>query len=216
MNWFLLISSSFIIGFLTAIPIGATHVEIAKRSISGYINSALMLILGAIIADLLYGFISLYGIAPFLQYRYVEAIFCFTAAITLSILGVLTIIHSDKPSYGYSERTIFKSNSSFFIGFSINTTNPSMLFWWPFCFEFLKSIGIIHTTVDYVKTTFVVIGSLGMGIYFILFAIFLKKKGNFIVKKYESKINKALGILLVCFSVYFIVKAFLLGYIYLR
>lgn len=207
MSWIILIVASFTMGFLTAVPIGATQIEAAKRSMSGHIKGALMLILGAVVSDMLYGFAALYGIAPFLQDRYVEAFFWFIGAVILIILGVFTIIHSDKINKNTDKPLLFRSKISFLVGFSIDTANPSMIFWWLFCFEFLKNAGVIHAPVASVKTTFIISESLGIGAYLALLAIFLKKTGNFIIKKYESKINKVFGILLICFSVYFILRA---------
>jgi len=57
MKLVLLIVVSYVIGFFTAIPIGATQVEIAKRSISGYFKEALMVVAGSATSDLMYGFL---------------------------------------------------------------------------------------------------------------------------------------------------------------
>ena len=211
MDWIVLIAASFATGFAAAIPVGATHIEIAKRSIVLRIKSAFMIILGALISDLIYGFVAMYGIAPFLQDKYVEAFFWLIGAVVLIILGVFTIIYSDKVNEG-RDRPLFKSNFSLIVGFTINTVNPSMIFWWLFCFELFKNIGIVHTATLSVKTAFVVSGIAGMGAYYSLFVIFLKKVGSTgIIRKYESKINKVFGALLISLSIYFIYKAIEIG-----
>lgn len=207
-----LIAASFAMGFLTAIPIGATQIEVAKRSMSGHIKGALMLILGAVVSDLLYGFVALYGMLPFLQDRYVEAFFWFISAVILIILGSFTIIYSDKINKSARCPALFGSKTSFLVGFSIDTANPSMIIWWLLCFEFLKNVGIIHMSISSVKTTFIIAGSLGIGTYLALLAIFLKKIGNSIIQKYEGKINRALGVLLIIFSLYFVFKALKMFY----
>jgi len=207
MDWVVLTAASFATGFAAAIPIGATHIEIAKRSMALRFKSAFMIILGALISDLIYGFVAMYGIAPFLQDRYVEAFFWFIGAVVLIILGVFTIIYSDKVNKS-RDIHLFKNNLSLIIGFTINTVNPSMIFWWLFCFELFKNMGIVHTATLSVKTAFVVFGIMGMGTYYSLFVIFIKKVGSTgIIKKYESKINKVFGALLISLSIYFIYKA---------
>ncbi len=55
----------YIMGYFTAIPIGATQIEIAKRSFSGLVKPALMIVLGSALSDTMYGFIAFFGIAPF-------------------------------------------------------------------------------------------------------------------------------------------------------
>ena len=207
MSWIILIAASFAMGFLTAVPIGATQIEAAKRSMSGHMQSALMLVLGAIASDMLYGFVALYGIAPFLQDRYVEAFFWFVGAVILIILGLFTMIYSDKVNAGGKSPVLFGSRMSFIVGFSIDTANPSMIFWWLFCFEFLKNMGIVHIADSSVKAIFIIAESIGIGFYLILLAVFLKKTGKFVMKKYESRINKALGVMLIGISMYFIFKA---------
>ncbi len=207
-----MIAVSFAIGLLTAVPIGVTQVEVAKRSMSGNIRSALMLIFGAVVSDLLYGFVALYGIAPFLQDRYIEAFFWLIGAVILIILGSFTIIHSDKINKSTRCPPLFGSKTSFLVGFSIDTANPSMIFWWLFCFQFLKNVGIIHMSISSVKTTFIIAESLGIGTYLALLAIFLKKIGSFIIQKYEGRINRALGVLLIIFSLYFVLKVFRVFY----
>ncbi len=212
MDWIVLTVASFATGFASAIPIGATHIEIAKRSIVLRIKSAFMIILGALISDLIYGFVAMYGIAPFLRDRYVETFFWLIGAVVLIILGVSTIIYSDKVN-DEKDKPLFKTNFSLLVGFIINTVNPSMIFWWLFCFELFKNIGIVHTATLSIKTAFVVSGIMGMGAYYSLFVIFIKKVGSTgIIKKYESKINKVFGVLLIGLSVYFIYKAIEIGY----
>ncbi len=213
MNWIVLTAASFFMGILTAIPIGATQIETAKRSISGNMKSALMLVLGAVASDMLYGFAALYGIAPFLQDRFVEAFFWFVGAVILIILGLFTMIYSDKVNTGGKSPILFGSRMSFLVGFSIDTANPSMIFWWLFCFEFLKNMGIVHTPDSYIKAIFIVAESIGIGAYLVLLAVLLKKTGKFVVKKYESSINKALGAMLIGISVYFIFKAVKVSYV---
>ena len=120
MKLILLIIVSYIIGFFTAIPIGATQVEIAKRSISGYFKDALMVIAGSAASDMMYGFIAMFGIAPFLKDEKVEAFFWFVGGTILIILGIFTLIYSDKSNSSNTEKTtLFKSNTSLFIGFSL-------------------------------------------------------------------------------------------------
>jgi LysE type translocator. len=53
-------------GFVAAVPVGATQLEIARRSLNGYFSSALMIMVGSVISDVMYGIIALFGIAPFL------------------------------------------------------------------------------------------------------------------------------------------------------
>jgi len=208
MKLILLIIVSYIIGFFTAIPIGATQVEIAKRSISGYFKEAMMVIAGSAASDMIYGFIAMFGIAPFLKDEKVEAFFWFVGGTILIILGIFTLIYSDKNSSNNTEKaTLFKSNASLFIGFSLAATNPPIIFWWLFCFEFIKSIGIVPSSASMYAIIFLLSAGLGIVSYLVGLALFLKKMGKKISPEIEYRINRIMGILLIVLSLYFLLKS---------
>ncbi len=208
MKLILLIIVSYIIGFFTAIPIGATQVEIAKRSISGYFKEAMMVIAGSAASDMIYGFVAMFGIAPFLKDEKVEAFFWFVGGTILIILGIFTLIYSDKNSSNNTEKaTLFKSNVSLFIGFSLAATNPPIIFWWLFCFEFIKSIGIVPSSASMYAIIFLLSAGFGIVSYLVSLALFLKKMGKKISPETECRINRIMGILLIALSLYFLFKS---------
>jgi len=199
---------SYIIGFLTAIPVGATQVEIAKRSIAGYTKEALMVVIGSVSSDLMYGFIAMFGIAPLLENKKVEAIFWLIGGIILVILGVSTLILNKNNNQNRVEKQMmFKTHTSLLIGFSLAVTNPPIIFWWLFCFEILKDIGIVPKFEPTYAIVFLLSAASGIASYLSSLALFLKKVGRKISYKTEYKINKVLGILLILFSFYFFIKS---------
>ncbi len=208
MKLILLIIISYIIGFFTAIPIGATQVEIAKRSISGYFKEALMVIAGSAVSDMIYGFIAMFGIAPFLKDEKVEAFFWFVGGIILIVLGIFTLIYNDKNNSNNTGKVmLFKSHTSLFIGFSLAVTNPPIIFWWLFCFEFIKSIGIVPSSASMYAIILLLSAGFGIVSYLIGLALFLKKMGKKISPEIEYKINRIMGILLIALSLYFLLKS---------
>ena len=208
MRFILLIVVSYVIGFFTAIPIGATQVEIAKRSISGYIKEALMVVAGSVTSDLMYGFIAMFGIAPFLKDEKVEAFFWFIGGIILIVLGIFTLIYSHKRGYNNTEKTmLFRSHTSLLVGFSLAVTNPPIIFWWLFCFEFIKSMGIVPNFEPVYAVIFLLSAGAGIASYLSGLALFLRKIGKKISYKTERKINKAMGTLLIMLSLYFFLKS---------
>ncbi len=208
MRFVLLIIVSYIIGFFTAIPIGATQVEIAKRSMSGYIKEALMVVAGSVTSDLMYGFIAMFGIAPFLKDEKVEAFFWFIGGIILIVLGIFTLIYSDKRGYNNTEKTmLFKAHTSLLVGFSLAVTNPPIIFWWLFCFEFIKSVGIVPNFEPVYAVIFLLSAGAGIASYLSGLALFLRKIGKKISYKTEGKINKIMGALLIILSFYFLFKS---------
>ena len=67
--------SAYMMGFLAAVPAGPVQIEVIRRSINGHMRSSFMVIAGALIADIIYGVIALFGIAPFLNDEKVMAVF---------------------------------------------------------------------------------------------------------------------------------------------
>jgi hypothetical protein len=63
----LLFVLAFGFGFVAAIPLGGSQIEMAKRAMQGHLRAALAVVLGSVTSDVLYGIIALYGIAPFMR-----------------------------------------------------------------------------------------------------------------------------------------------------
>ncbi len=118
-------------GFFTAIPIGATQIEIAKRSLNNQLQAGLMVVFGSVSSDVMYGFIALFGVAPFLRNQMVIAIFKMVGAAILLILAFFTFRQNTKADIMNLTDSILKDKRlSFITGFSLALTNPVMIFWW--------------------------------------------------------------------------------------
>ncbi len=213
MNWMVLALMSFVSGFLTALPIGTTHIEVAKRVINRHTTSAYMVIFGAIASDFMYGLITLFGIAPLFKDRFVEILLWFIGAMIALILGIFTIIYGNDHNSNYNVK-LFKSNASFVLGLTINIANPSMMAWWLFVLEFFKSLGVISEATFQAKMLLVLSALSGMISSYALFVKFTEKFGssNF-ESKYGDKITKAMGVLLILISIYLMYKSLEFGFI---
>ena len=83
-------------GFAAAIPIGATQIEIAKRSLNNQLRPAYMVVTGSVFSDVMYGFIALFGVAPFLKSKIVVAVSGLVSALILWLLAFLAFRKSKK------------------------------------------------------------------------------------------------------------------------
>ncbi len=75
-----------------------------------------MIIAGSAASDMIYGFIAMFRIATFLKDEKVEAFFWFVGGTILIILGIFTLIYSDKNrqrKFGGLRRTIKLFNGVF-------------------------------------------------------------------------------------------------------
>lgn len=195
-------------GFFTAIPIGATQVEIAKRSLHNHLRAALMVMLGSVSSDVMYGFIALFGVAPFFNNPTVVAIFELVGAVILWILAFFTLRQSAQTQLLDLNHSFLRSRRiSFVTGFSLAITNPMMIFWWLIGVQIVRHLKLVDTLTLTISILFLVFGGLGLATYLTTLATVLHWAKKFISKKFMQRINFFLGIILVILSVYFLINS---------
>jgi threonine/homoserine/homoserine lactone efflux protein len=202
---------AYVIGFLAAIPVGATQLEIARRSLHGYRISALVLITGSMLSDFMYGTLSLFGLADFLRIPMVSGIFWICNAILLIGLGVWSLGDSNISFQDDSSENIkLKSkNIAFITGFSLAVTNPLMVIWWLIGIHFLGRISPIDTHSASNKIIFLIAGTIGLGSYSTVLMIGIYKTKKFLPKQVIRRITVYFSVALFLLGGYSIVKAVL-------
>ncbi|MBN2614409.1 MAG: LysE family transporter [Bacteroidales bacterium] len=197
----------YVMGFFTAIPVGATQIEIAKRSFAGHVGAALMIVLGSAISDVMYGFIAFFGIAPFLKEKIVMAIFWAAGSIILFLLGWHTLKNYRKTIQLDARNGVLKHRGfSLVVGFSLAVTNPMMIFWWLTVADIEERIGLIKHFTTNTHLLFLLFGGLGIASYLVTLSFILKWAKKFLSEKTERKINMGLGILLLILGFYFLFR----------
>jgi threonine/homoserine/homoserine lactone efflux protein len=195
-------------GFFTAIPIGATQIEIAKRSLNDHLRAALMVVLGSVSSDVMYGFVALFGIAPFFNNRTIVAIFEFIGTVILWILAFFTLRQGAQAHLLDFNRSILKSRRlSFVMGFSLAITNPMMIFWWLIGVQIVKHLELVGTFTPTLSLLFLFFGGLGLTTYLSTLATVLHWAKKFISNKFMQRINFFLGIILLILSFYFLINS---------
>ncbi len=220
----------YILGFLAAIPVGATQIEIARRSLAGFLRSAFAVALGSISSDLVYGSIAMFGLGTFFQNPEVEAIFWLINAVLTMILGIaslresaeeeaeppLTVNVLDVPVESRSKKRrrlrtqpeyLKKSRTAYVAGFSLAFTNPMMIAWWLLAARILKDVGLIHEFGLGIRAMFVLAGVLGIGSYLFLLATTTYRAHKSVSKKRTKKVTRYFGIAMIVLSIYFVVRA---------
>jgi threonine/homoserine/homoserine lactone efflux protein len=200
---------AYLMGFIAAIPVGATQLEIARRSLNGFPSSAAMLVAGSVISDTMYGVIALFGIAPFLQSPSVTMVFGFANAGILTALGIWALIESKKniKADTNGKNILKKKNISFLTGFSLAVTNPIMIYWWLLGHRFLNGFNLIEWGRDPSIIVFLAAGSLGIGSYLLLLAFGVYKIKKFFSVRTIKKITAYFGISLFLLAAYFLLKS---------
>ncbi len=208
MKTFLLLLLVYIMGFFTAIPIGATQIEIAKRSLNNHFRAALMVVLGSVSSDVMYGFVALFGIAPFFDNRTIVAIFELIGTVILWILAFFTLRQSAQPHLLDLNRSLLKSRRlSFVMGFSLAITNPMMIFWWLIGVQIVRHLKLVDTLTPAISLLFLFFGGLGLATYLTTLATVLHWAKKFISNKAMQKVYLVLGVVLVLLSIYFLISS---------
>jgi len=194
----------YTMGFLTAIPVGATQIEIAKRSLNGHLFAAGMVVVGSVASDVMYGSIAFFGIAPFLKDKTVVSIFWLVGAIVLLALATITIRKdSGRQMQSLNDKLLISNRFSLFVGFSLAVINPMMIFWWLMGERIVKDLGLItHFTIT-TKLVFLLLGGLGLGSYLAMLSIVLYRAKKMLSGKAMQKINSSFGFVLILMAIYF-------------
>ena len=195
-------------GFFTAIPIGATQIEIAKRSLNNHLRAAFMVVLGSVSSDIMYGFIALFGIAPFFDNRTIVAIFELIGTVILWILAFFTLRQSAQQQLLDLNRSLLKSRRlSFVTGFSLAVTNPMMIFWWLIGVQIVRHLELVDTLTPTIALLFLFFGGLGLATYLSTLATVLHWAKKFVSNKAMQKVYLILGIVLILLSIYFLISS---------
>jgi threonine/homoserine/homoserine lactone efflux protein len=208
----LLVLCAYAMGFLTAIPPGATQFEIARRSLNGNLQSALMVVAGSYASDTMYGCLALFGLSQFIQKPDVVAVFWMCNACLLLIISFWVYRNSKKGKVidaaphpaGFEGR-----RAAFLTGFSLAVTNPMMVAWWLFGLHLLRTVGIIKTDDIPHKILFLAGGSSGIASYLVLLAIVIFRTEKFIPQKKITRILVLFSVLLFGLGIFSLTRGIL-------
>ncbi|MGD0483295.1 MAG: LysE family transporter [Gemmatimonadales bacterium] len=204
MNHLLLFLFAWGLGFVAAIPVGPSQIEMGKRAIGGHRLAAAMVVAGSASSDLVYGTVALFGIAPFLETPWVLACFNGVGVVVLWILAFLTLRQSRKPRDLKRKRGLFRSKRwAYVTGFSLASTNPPIILSWLLGVALAKRLGLASPFPASAKALFVAGGVLGLASYLVCLGLVLYRFKRFFPAKAIGRIYFWLGITLFALSFYF-------------
>lgn len=205
MDTFLFLIITYFLGFLTAIPIGATQIEIAKRSLNSHLRAAYMVAFGSVSSDFMYGLIALFGVAPFLKSPTVMAVFGLAATVILWLLAYFTFRDGRKANMlELTHPTLKSKRLSYVTGFSLAVTNPMMIVWWLIGTRIIRDLGLVSQFDTRTSLMFLGAGVFGLASYLLTLANTLHWAKRFISNEMMKKVNYSLGVVLILLSFYFL------------
>jgi threonine/homoserine/homoserine lactone efflux protein len=205
MNFVIFIIAAYLMGFISAVPAGPVQIEVVRRAINGHLKASLMVILGAFCADVFYGVIAFFGIAPFLEEKKVMAVFWLAGGVILIILGTVIIRNSlKKKEAGRNDNRLQKKRWGFIGGLSFAMMNPMLILWWLSGVKILKDIGLIGRFTPDVALYYLSAGSFGLASYLVGLSVVLYQIKKYVSLEGMRKIDVGFGVLLLLLAVYFI------------
>lgn len=206
--------SCFFIAFFSKIPVGPVNLEVLHCSVKRYHPQALSVAFGAALGDGIWVSLAFVGISPFIQNRYLEAIFLLATAIITFIMGYSALKNSHFIEKAEEEivRKIRKKRWAFLKGLTLILINPLVLLTWMISLSFLrKSKVYIPIELNHKVLLFFVVAA-GTISYFSLVVLITKKIKSIFNERRTKKITRILAYLLIACSLYFLffsIKLFL-------
>ena len=198
-----------IMGFLSAIPVGAVQLQVIKKAIRGQDKQAVMIALGSGTSDLIYGILTLFGLGGFLMSSRFQLLFYLLGFAVLSFL----LFHSIR-EYRHHVAAVDTSNNSvrngasygFITGFTLAITNPSIAFWWIVGFTLFLDLGLFSEATLLLRIVFVLSGVTGLVGYLIVLASIIHRRHRDIPDSVFRKMNLVLIALFILLAAYFAYK----------
>ena len=189
------------IGFINSIPIGPINVSIIDTSFKRGFSQAFMIGAGALIVDIGYCIIAVFGVS--MVQTYVEQMFLPLGFPVLSILGGRLIYkgYSGTSVQTFHPATQTELTKNFSLGFLIYLSNPLAVGFWIFAAGFLYSYKLLHHTM--VEQTIFVTGmAIGTAAWFLLLAKFVAWKRATVSESTIRRITMGTGFVLIAFGIY--------------
>lgn len=204
----LLFLLAFGLGFVAAIPVGGSQIEMAKRAVAGHMRSAAMVIAGSVSSDILYGAVALFGIAPVMDTRWVLAAFNVAGALVLWLFGFLTLRQSRRPQDLAAAHPALRSRRwAYVTGFTLAFSNPQMMLSWLLAVALAKRLGLATPFPDGAKALFIAGGALGLGGYLAVLGMIMYRVKHVIPAGALARVYFWLGVSLLLLSLYFVYGA---------
>lgn len=184
------------LGFLAAIPIGASQVEVIKRALARRYGSALLTAAGSVTSDITYGFLAIFGLARFLESPPFLAGFLWLSAVVLTILSVLTWRQSHRALALDEEAVWTDGGISYLTGLTVAMSYPPIVFSWLMGVALVKGMKLVESFQPHVAAGFVLAGGAGLFSYMAVLTLILRRTRRFHTEQTVRLVYRGLSILL--------------------
>ena len=194
------------LGFLSAIPVGAVQLEVAKKALNGHLKPAIAIAMGSATSDMIYGLLTLFGLGHFLSNKKFQIIVYVLGIIVLAFIFSRSFKEYTQKITKHETHLVFKKKISFLTGFTIAITNPGMVIWWIVGYRLFIDLSLFPEVNTPIKMLFVLSGCSGLSGYLVFIAHALDRMKKSVSDNFLHRMNLVLMILLTILIVYFIAK----------
>jgi len=192
------------LGFIAAIPIGASQVEVIKRALARRYSSALLSAAGTVTSDMFYGFLALFGLSRFLEKTSFLIGFQWVAAVLLAVLSYLTWWQSKRVLVPDEEKGWAGGGISYLTGLTVGISYPPIMLTWLMGAAIAKGMKLTENFPPHLAACFVLAGGAGLFSYMAVLTLILRKTHHFYSDKTIRRIYQGLSILLGLISLGFL------------
>lgn len=194
---FKLIITGLSIGFLSALPVGPSALEIVRRGISYGFWAAFLVALGAVTTDAIFSVLALFGVSRiFINSNIAQDVFGSIAALVVVVIGAYTIYKAYKYQDLSLEKSANKELAPYLAGLALTIFNPFVLIYWAGLVTLIYKGSLVEG--DQVKAGIFIVALIVGIILWTLILSYLSSLGKIkFDQKFRKNINIVIGIILV-------------------
>jgi threonine/homoserine/homoserine lactone efflux protein len=206
MIFFKLIITGVVMGFLSALPVGPSALEIVRRGCSYGYKQAFLVGLGTLTSDILYSMLAVFGVSKFIIGNNIaQEITGSIAAIVIAAFGIYIIYESKKERS--AEKQERKELPAYVSGVALTIFNPFVLLFWAGIVSIVYSSPLVDGAEGR-AALFIIAAILGILIWTIILA-YLSSLGKLNLSgKYRKLLNIIIGSVLILASVVILIRLF--------
>ena len=195
--------AGLIIGFFVALPVGAAAVLCINRSIQDGFKAGFFTGLGVAIADLVYGFLAVFGLFA-ISGETLESQPVLRLAGALCIMFLGCRLMSQTPISSNQNLHQITTLKGIITGFIVTISNPMTIIAFVAA---LSYVNYLIEQIDYIRSSLIVIGIFlgSLSWWTILSVISIKLREN-LTSKFMRNVNLSSGILIFIFGVFIVIS----------
>lgn len=195
--------AGLIIGFFVALPVGAAAVLCINRSIQDGFKAGFSTGLGVAIADLVYGFLAVFGLFA-ISGETLESQPVLRLAGALCIMFLGCRLMSQTPISSNQNLHQITTLKGIITGFIVTISNPMTIIAFVAA---LSYVNYLIEQIDYIRSSLIVIGIFlgSLSWWTILSVISIKLREN-LTSKFMRNVNLSSGILIFIFGIFIVIS----------